>query len=145
MFEACSFVTSPARTGYRDKVMPIEPKAFRTAKYFRRLRHREPLLGLTRRQSLTRERPNVDASGRSHRQAKKSQRFKVLISFGLNSEISPHPEERALLSARLEGWPRGPWFEAPRKSAAPHHEVAVWVARFIQPGRPNGSGLWPAR
>jgi hypothetical protein len=34
------------------------------------------------------------------------------------------------LSARLEGWPRGPWFETPRKSAAPHHEVPVWINPF---------------
>ncbi len=26
---------------------------------------------------------------------------------------------------RLEGWSRGPWFETPRQSAAPHHEVPV--------------------
>jgi hypothetical protein len=68
---------------------------------------------------------------------KKKQRFEVLISLELSSEVSPHPEERALLSVRLEGWPRGPWFETPRKSAAPHHEVPVWVARFIQPRRPK--------
>jgi hypothetical protein len=71
------------------------------------------------------------------RAPKKRQRFKALISLELSSDRSPHPEERALLSARLEGWPRGPWFETPRKSAAPHHEVPVWLARFIQPGRPK--------
>jgi hypothetical protein len=34
MFEAYSFVTSPADARHRDKVMSIEPKAFRTVKIF---------------------------------------------------------------------------------------------------------------
>jgi hypothetical protein len=34
MFEAYSFVTSPALAGYRDKVMSIEPQAFERQKIF---------------------------------------------------------------------------------------------------------------
>jgi hypothetical protein len=56
------------------------------------------------------------------RSAKKRQRLKVLIYLELSSEVSPYPratasplsrEERALWRARLEGWPRGPWFVSP--------------------------------
>ena len=75
------------------------------------------------------------------RAPKKKQTAKALMFPDLSCEISPHPEERALWRARLEGSPRGPWFETPRKSAAPHHEVSVCVTPFHPRGSAEGRCL----
>jgi hypothetical protein len=87
------------------------------------------------------------------RSAKKKRRLKVLISLELSSGVSPHPRATASPLSREERAPwrasrrmaARPWFETPRKSAVLTMRFLCGSTRFIHPGRPDGSGLWPAR
>src|SRR5947207_5975823 len=58
-------------------------------------------------------------------------------TYGLRSALSRARVSRDNGEAVARGWPRGPWFETPRESAAPHHEGSFVACRFIHAGRPK--------